>query len=326
MSLTLDPAALARFRRDLEAAAGRLPHAGARLGIAVSGGSDSVALLLLAAAAFPGVVAAATVDHGLRAEAADEAAAVAALCARIGVPHRTLAGSVPPGNLQQEARRLRYRLLADWAGGEQLDCVATAHQRDDVAESFLMRARRGAGVGGLARMRTARPLGAVRLVRPLLGWSRAELAAIAESAGAATFDDPSNRADRFDRSRIRRLLASGGELPPARLALAAANLRHAEDALAWTAARAWAERVVAGAGEVRIDSTGLPYEIRRRLARRAVEQVRLWAGIAGEWAGTGLDRLVAALDCGETGTIAGVKARAKHGEWRFSAAPPRRSH
>src|ERR1700744_4384540 len=111
--LTPDPALVARFRRNLKAIAA-VPGPERRLGLAVSGGGDSVAMLLLAAAAYPGAVAAATVDHGLRAEAADEAAWVHELCGALGVPHAILTkpgGMTIDGSGQEWARALRYRLL-----------------------------------------------------------------------------------------------------------------------------------------------------------------------------------------------------------------------
>jgi tRNA(Ile)-lysidine synthase len=330
-----------RFRRDFEAIAGRAPDAEHKLGVGISGGVDSLALLLLAAAAYPGLVVAATVDHGLRPEAAEEAAFVHSLCGRLDVPHDVLTRpdwTPPVGNLQEWARWLRYLLLNLWGASGTIpsdrpwrtEWVAVAHQQNDVAETFLMRARRGAGVGGLAAMAATRPLTPMpgpRLVRPLLDWSRAELAQIVTAAGIAPVEDPSNVAPRFDRSRIRGLIAANPELPPARLALAAQNLRHAEDALKWMAEREWRERVrIEGTAVVRFDPTGLPYELRRRLVRGAIDWWHEQLGRVRPWRGTGLDRLVATLDSGGTGTIAGVKASAKHAEWHFSAAPARRSH
>lgn len=326
MHLTPGAALVARFRADLESIAGRGPDCDARLGVAVSGGPDSLALLLLAAAAYPGMVAAATVDHGLRPEAVEEAASVHDLCARLGVPHDILVSPEPidSGNLQDRARGLRYGLLGGWATARAIPWVATAHQRDDIAEGFLMRARRGSGVGGLAAMRASRPLagdgGALLLIRPLLGWSRAELAAIVTAAGISAAVDPSNADPRFDRSRMRALLAGNVDLPADKLALAAANLRHAEDALAWLADREWAERSALEPGSVQLDIAGLPYEVRRRLAQRAVRQ------FAPAWQGAGIDGLVATLDSGEPGTIAEVQARPISGKWRFTLAPPRRNH
>jgi tRNA(Ile)-lysidine synthase len=144
------PESLARFQADLD----RLTGGAGRVGIAVSGGPDSLALLLLAHAAIPGGIAAATVDHGLRAEAAGEAAFVAALCATLGIPHATLRPGAPiTGNIQSSARKARYALLEIWADQHNLDWIATAHHADDQAETLLMRLSRGAGVAGLSGVR-----------------------------------------------------------------------------------------------------------------------------------------------------------------------------
>ena len=112
---------------------------GLKLGLAVSGGPDSTALLLLAAAALPGRIAAASVDHGLRDGSAGEAADVGTLCARLGVPHAVLAVEVAAGNLQTEARRARYAALARWLAANDLSALATGHHADDQAETLLLR-------------------------------------------------------------------------------------------------------------------------------------------------------------------------------------------
>jgi len=319
-------AAVARFRADVEAITATAPDPSGKLGIAVSGGADSLALLLLGAAAYPGAVIAATVDHRTRPETAAEAAFVHRVCETIRVPHQILTLQEPlpaDGNLQEMARTMRYALLASWAAP--LRWVATAHQLDDVAEGFLMRARRGSGVGGLAAMVAARPIGpadsAPMLIRPLLGWRRTELEAIVAAAGIEPVADPSNTNPRFDRSRMRALLAGTAELPADRLAMAAVNLRHAEDALEWLAEREWAARCEVADNAVWLDVTGLPYEMRRRLALRAVEQLA-----PGGWRSAGIDGLVAALDAGASGTLAEVQARAIGGRWHFRPAPARRSH
>lgn len=318
---------IARFTVDVLALAGRAPSAAEPIGVAVSGGTDSLALLLLARAAFPGAVVAATVDHGLRAASAEEAAFVGSVCARIDVPHRIL----PPhpamlagGNLQDRARAMRYRCLADWAVAVGAPWVAVAHQQDDLAETFLLRARRGAGLGGLAAMLPRRPLrrgeGAPVLLRPLLGWSRAALAERVAAAGITPVEDPSNRHPRFDRSRMRGLLAATPELPPARLALAAANLRDAEAALAWVVEREWAGRAEIEGAHMTLDPAGLPRELRRRLVARALKTVADGPSPRG----SGLDRLIAAVDAGQVATLAGVVVRPGP-RWRFAPAPPHRS-
>src|SRR5687767_15062838 len=137
------PQQVERFRDDLEALTGQ--GCAEPLGVAISGGPDSLALLLLAAAAFPGRVAAATVDHGLRAESADEAHHVASVCAELGCPHNILAIAVPDGarGIQAEARKARYGALRAWAEEAGIDQIATAHHADDQAETILMRLQRG---------------------------------------------------------------------------------------------------------------------------------------------------------------------------------------
>src|SRR4051812_29251127 len=141
-----------RFSREVD----QLIGPGERIGVAVSGGPDSLALLLLAARARPGLVEAATVDHALRPESAGEAAFVAELCGRLAVPHEILTvewEEKPETAIQERARIARYRLLGRWAKERGLTALATAHHLDDQAETFLMRLARGAGVKGLAGMR-----------------------------------------------------------------------------------------------------------------------------------------------------------------------------
>ena len=329
-----NPAAIARFRAGVEALAG----AQERIGVAVSGGGDSLALLLLAHAAFPGAVRAATVDHGLRPEAAAEAAMVAQVCAARGLPHSILGpppgGGINGGNMQEQARRLRYAALGRWARAEAIGHVAVAHHRGDVAESFLMRAARGSGVSGLAMMKADAPMpfagtaageGGVRLIRPLLGWSRAELRAIVDAAGLIPADDPSNRDPRYDRTRARALLARDGWPPADRLARAAANLAEAEAALEWLADLAWRDRATESPpSAILIDMADLPRETRRRLAARAIARLRPDPGKGRSRDSDGLDRFVDRLDGGRAATLAGVRAT-PGARWRFTVAPARRA-
>src|SRR5690349_1220336 len=126
LGMVPEPALIERFTQVLDG----LVLADSRIGVAVSGGPDSLALLLLVAAARPGQVEAATVDHGFRPESRDEAAMVAGLCDRLGVPHATLTvrwERTPETALQEMARKERYRLLGFWAEERGLDAIATAH-------------------------------------------------------------------------------------------------------------------------------------------------------------------------------------------------------
>lgn len=314
------PALVERFRGDLAALApGALP-----LGIAVSGGPDSLALLLLAHAAFPGEVRAATVDHGLRSESAAEAADVARICATLGVPHAVLPVRVEPRGegRQGEARRARYAALAAWAEGASLAALLTAHHRNDQAETLVMRLLRGSGLSGLAaiRARAGLPGSAIPLLRPLLGWTRAELAQIVRDSGLTPADDPSNRDEAHDRPRIRRLLAETPWLDAAALARSAAALAEAEEALAWAASTQTAARIRREGAALLLDPAGLPPELRRRLVRSCLLTLAPVAEPRGEQLGA----LLAALDRGEATTLAGVKC-VGGAVWRFEPAPPRRA-
>lgn len=320
---------IARFRGDLGRVLGH-PFAPAEtLAVAVSGGADSMALLALAHAAFPGQVIAATVDHGLRAAAAEEAALVAAWCADAGVPHATLAAdrAIGPSDIQAAARALRYDLLTRWATAASATIVATAHHADDQAETFLMRLARGSGPAGLAGIRARRALGALTLVRPLLGWRRATLRGLVEAAGIPFVDDPSNRDTRYERVRVRRLLAAEAWLDPVNLARAATHAAEADAALAELADRLWRYHAKAtGDGAVEVALPDVPRDLRRRVARRAIDEVRKAAAITRPAfdSASNVESLLDALDRGTSATQGGVLAGAKRGIWHFRPAPPRR--
>lgn len=322
-SLAPAPDLIARFRRDLEALEGALPE---RLGLAVSGGPDSLALLLLAAAALPGRVAAATVDHALRAESALEALHVENICERLGCPHSILNVDVPdgPAGLQGEARHARYAALASWAAQECIGHVATAHHEDDQAETLLMRLQRGCGVTGLSGIRPLRRDGGITILRPLLSWSKAELVHTVGNAAIEPADDPSNADSRFDRAEMRVFLSRNPQFDARRLARTAAAAREADEALAWAAEQLAEDRITCQGGEWRIDPSGLPRGLKRRLLNRAVAEIRREHGLEPHWTGgEDVDGLLAALDQGGAGTLAGVMGRGG-AVWHLRAAPPRR--
>jgi tRNA(Ile)-lysidine synthetase-like protein len=200
---TLDTTAATRFLRDFRAIAG---DGKKRVGLAVSGGPDSLALLLLAAETLDHVEAA-TVDHGLRPEGASEARYVSGIAKALAVRHSIL--KLPPkpaGNTSAWARKQRYQVLEKWADALELDLILTAHHADDQLETMLMRLNRGAGVGGMAGIRTLRG----RIARPLMTWRKAELVALLDAQGIEAVDDPSNHDDRYDRARLRRSLDRSG--------------------------------------------------------------------------------------------------------------------
>jgi tRNA(Ile)-lysidine synthase len=216
-----------------------------RIVLAVSGGSDSMALMVLVARWIASgraprglFVDVATVDHGLRAASSQEAEWVAARAKALGFSHTTLVwgGDKPGTGIQERAREARYALLVAHAGEVGASAVVTAHTADDQAETLIMRLGRGSGLDGLAGMARARPLlpdGSVQLVRPLLGLSKSYLAATLTAAGGTWLDDPSNERIDFERVRLRAAdahLAALG-LSNDKLALSAGRLARARDAL-----------------------------------------------------------------------------------------------
>lgn len=316
----IDPATLERFAADLSLLC---DPARDRVLVAVSGGPDSIALLLLTHALLGDRCIAATVDHGLRPEAAEEAAWVAALCAAQGIGHATLHGALPErtghtANLSARARALRYDLLERHADDAGATRIATAHHADDQVETLVMRLNRGAGVSGLAGVRARNG----PVIRPLLGWRRAELAGVVAAAGVDPVEDPSNVSDRFDRARLRKKLAGIDWLDPDRVAASAAALADAEDAIAWTLRQLGTERIAARDEKLFLDVTDLPFELVRRLVGMCVRRLDPDAEIRG----SALVRMVKALELGDPAMIGGVVATPlPPNRWRFAKAPPRRS-
>lgn len=311
----MPPHLIARFRADTAA----LWPAGDRLAVAVSGGPDSLALLLLAHAARPGEVEAATVDHGLRAESASEAAMVAALCADLGVPHETLSVTVGSGNMQAQARQARYAALGDWMQRHDLGLIATAHHADDQAETLLMRLNRGSGVDGMAGVRATGHVPGhddLRLIRPLLGWRKAELAGLVAGAGINAVQDPSNQDAAYDRARLRRALAGVDWLDPMAMAQSAANLADAAEALEWQAQREWDDCVTPD-GDGLIYTPQAPRAVRLKVLARAVAQ------LGGTARGSAIASLHDALERGEGGNVAGVLVKPVAQGWSLRREPPR---
>jgi tRNA(Ile)-lysidine synthase len=319
-----EPALIERFTRDLDA----LSAPDQRLGIAVSGGPDSLALLLLAASARPGLVEAASVDHVLRAESRAETEMVADLCRQLGVAHAilTVAWAEPPATaIQERARAARYDLLADWVSNRALDGLVTAHHADDQAETLVMRLNRGSGVRGLAGMRPSAsvPGSAIPLLRPLLGWRRAELDTICDAAGLTPVVDPSNADEQYERIRVRRALSEAGWLDPEAIGRSAAYLASADAAIDWAAGQEWDRDVTVGDSHIAYRPSAAPAEIVRRIVTRAV------TGLAHEGSGEAvrgreLEPVIAALEAGRTATLRGVLCTGGK-EWRFSQAPPRKT-
>lgn len=314
--------------------------------LAVSGGPDSTALLVLAARwrkalkRGPKLIAV-TVDHGLRPEAKREALVVKKLARSLRIEHKTLrwTGPKPKTGIQEAARAARYRLLGQVAlkaGGAP---VLTAHTQDDQAETVLFRMMRGSGVAGLAGMRAGNLMpgfeGAqLELFRPLLGVPKARLIATLNAAKIPYAEDPSNRDPRFARPRLRELmpqLAAEG-LTAERLARLASRVARVEGtvyavlnaALLKFAPGPWPDR-----GPVVVEADGfrgLPPEIQLRMLERIIG----WVGNEGPVELGKLENLHEALHDATDGgrfrrTLAGAVVTLAKGQITIERAPPRRN-
>lgn len=303
----------------VEQALGRAFDNSEIIGVAVSGGPDSMALLALAQRCWPGRVAAATVDHCLRPASADEAVMVSAFCGLHGIAHATLRPDTPiSGSVQAAARAARYALLERWRMDHGVDWLLTAHHADDQCETMIMRLNRASGVAGLAGVRTRQG----RVVRPLLGTRRAALRAFAQTHDLPFVDDPSNADMRFDRARVRQAMDGDGVLDPLAVARSAANLAAAEEALAWVAGCLFAERAVVGDdGGLCLSVGDLPQDLRRRLLIMAIE--RMNGGTASPRADTICEAIVQ-LSHGKQVSIGNCIVSGTE-QWLVCRAPPRRT-
>ena len=285
--------------------------AGETIGVALSGGGDSTALLhLCLAAGF--AVEAMTVDHRLRVESAAEAAAVAEGCRQLGLRHevRVWDHREVPGNLMDAARRARVALIAGWAVSRGIRVVALGHTRDDQAETVLMGLARSAGLAGLSGMRREWDEAGVRFQRPLLDAGREELRDWLRAEGISWIDDPTNDNDRFTRIKARKALTALAPLgiTAERLAEVAGHLATVQVALSAQVGAAAARFVVAEAGALRIHA-GLwaePAEVQRQVVVAALVwlSAAAYAPRAAEVA-----RLILAMTTGRDATLAGCRAR-----------------
>ena len=315
--------------------------------LAVSGGPDSVALMVLAArwrnALKAGLkLVAVTVDHGLRAESKREAGAVGRLAHQLKIPHIILhwTGKKPKTGLPQAAREARYRLLGEAARKIRASHILTAHTLDDQAETVIIRMSRGSGITGLGAMARISNLpgsgdGGIKLARPLLDIPKARLIATLKAAKIPFADDPFNRDPRFTRARLRSLmpqLAQEG-LDARRLALLALRLSRADAAIEAVVDQAIEFLSVAASapGVMAFDAGGfviMPAEIGLRLLGRAIAEV----GDEGPVELAKLEALKAALDAAkESGTrrfrrsLAGAMVTLEANRITVERAPARRT-
>ncbi len=301
------------------------PRPPARLGVAVSGGSDSVALLCLLALVAERLnitLLVISVDHGLRAEARTEIRTVTDLCARLGVVHHVeyWSGWDGGGNLQNAAREARYSLISDWAIGNDITTVALGHTANDQAETFMMRLARGSGVDGLAAMAPRRVQNGVTWVRPLLGIHRRTLRNYLRERSIRWIEDPSNEDQIFERVRMRDALAL---LEPLGITVdgltgIAQNMRKAREALDWQTFLAARDAVIVEFGTIRIDMKRyrtLPEEIARRLIVRAIGWISQSAYSPRR---ASVSVVMQAVRSGDSATLEGVQLQQQDGQmWLF---------
>jgi tRNA(Ile)-lysidine synthase len=280
----------------------------ARLLVAVSGGSDSTGLLIALSKFISDgsglSLFAATIDHALRPESADEARAVAVLCAKLGIPHaiRRWEGEKPPTGVSAAAREARYRLLMDVADEIDATAIVTGHTLDDQAETVAMRAARNEGEenSGLAGMAQAVLLDRRRwLLRPFLSSLRADIRDFLTGEGQGWIDDPSNADPHYERVRVRGQLEQESPFDAAAQAMAAAR----RTALSDEAARLVREHVTIRHGVLaHIDPVGLQGDavvLRHALSLLAA----VLGGRAHALGSDSMDRVMAFLDGGQPGRI-----------------------
>lgn len=301
-----------------------VPAGVSRVAVAVSGGGDSLALLHLLSLAGLSVQAV-TVDHGLRPESAAEAASVGDICRRLGVPHRVLSwqhGAIC-GNLMEQARLARRRLLSEWARAEGVQAIALGHTADDQAEGFLMALARASGLDGLSGMAPQRFDRGLWWLRPLLGHGRAELRDHLRRHGLRWIDDPTNADPRFLRTRAREALAAlaGVGVSAPAIARSARQLAEARNALAQTLAGFVSDHVVEQAGALELPRaafSALPPDLQRRLIAAAVRWI---GGAAHPPRGAAQLQVQAALASGRGATLGGVRFRAGPRTLRIAREP-----
>ena len=255
---------------------------GEPLALAVSGGADSTALMLLASRGPDAQnLTVLSVDHGLRPAAAAEAAQVAKWAKALGLKHQTLnwQDAKPETGLQAAAREARYGLMTAWCRAHGVSTLITAHTLDDQAETVLMRLKRGSGVDGLSGMAKQSWRSGIRLLRPLLEITHEELVASLQAAGQPWIEDPSNQDARYERIRIRNsaseLEALG--LTRRKLVATARKMTRARDALDQATADLLAASVdVSDYGYCRLE-TGLlanaPDELAIRALARCIQAI-----------------------------------------------------
>jgi len=254
------------------------------LAVAISGGGDSMALALLMHGVLTkrgGRVLALTVEHGLRADSMAEAEGVHKLMTSLNIEHRILKweGDKPETRIEELAREARYNLLLSECKKEGIEYLAIAHNIEDLVETFWIRLSHGSGLDGLSSIAPSREQNGVKIIRPLLNYSRQSLRDICNEAEVKWFEDSSNKDEKFLRVRLRQFeeLLQGEGLTSERLMKVITKLEESRAALDFAVNSFYKEIVeISSLGYAKIDKVKLaeyPKDIARRILAKAINQV-----------------------------------------------------
>jgi len=303
--------------------------------VAVSGGADSMALMLLAhqwAEVQGYTLTALTVDHGLREDSHAEAAQVKAWVLAQGIEHHTLTWEAPTGlttAIQARARTARYSLMSEWCRTHDVSHLLVAHHLNDQAETVLMRMKKRSTLFGLCSMAAVRDCAGVKLCRPLLSVPKIRLTATLQKFGQAWVEDPSNHNADFERVRVRAQLIDLAPLgvTSERLAKAAQSARVVCDIIDGAADRLIAATVTTrqnGGMALTAKFSDAPNLVRGRALTKLLSKV---GNTAYPPSPDKLERLLAWMETSATGarTLSGGLVRAKGAEFHISPELPRKN-
>lgn len=249
-----------------------------KLAVAVSGGSDSLALCLLLSwfiKEYGGELHCLTIDHQLRSDSLSEAVIVGEILKGLGISHKIISweGKKPKSNIQEEARFARYSLLTEYCHKNNISYLATGHQKNDQAENFIIRLDHGSGIYGLSGIPSIGEFNKIKIIRPLLNFTKQELQEFLVSQNIKWIEDPSNMNEKFTRVKIRNILKRYPEWID-KIATVSNNLLKAKDCIEYFLNKSIKELVEIHSNSVAIKQEGfneLPQEIRFRMLTKLLQ-------------------------------------------------------
>lgn len=249
-----------------------------KVAVAVSGGSDSIALCILLnrfIKEYGGQLHCLTINHQLRNDSSSEAIKAGEILKELGINHQIISweGTKPKANIQEEARLARYNLLAEYCHKHNISYLATGHQKNDQAENFIIRLEHGSGVYGLSGIPKIGEFNKIKIIRPLLSFTKQELQDFLISQNIEWIEDPSNQNEKFTRVKIRNILNQHPEWID-KLATASNNLSKTKDCIEFFLNKSIAELVETHFSYVAIKQGGfneLPQEIRFRMLTKLLQ-------------------------------------------------------